>query len=353
MAFEIVCCLELGDSTICHHLKGIALHPLVSRLWIVRSRRSSYAEITKSEYVLAESGCKPIRWLQMRRHCLRLGQRPEVKAFVSFNPIPYGLIAYQAARRYNKPIHFGFIGSDWYRDVKGKWGPWLLPTLRKGDFFTTTGGQMRTELMEHGFAENKIRVLPHCVDLDHYPVADPGRARYSCVFIGRLIPLKRVDLILHAFAQVVKKHPRARLCIVGEGPLEGELKKLTADLGLVQAVDFTGQVADVQPYLADARMVLIASDREGFPFSLVEGIASGVVPVTTGVGTIPDMLTDGQNCLMFAKDDSRALADCIGKLLDDQAKYELIRKNVIQLRSSFSYDRATEVWDAWLRRQDQ
>ncbi|MCP3958614.1 MAG: glycosyltransferase [bacterium] len=348
MAYEIVCCLELSDALVCHYLTPIARHPSVSRVWIVRSRVSRYAEIPKSEYVLTPQSPKPRRWLRMRKECLRLGERPEVAAFVSFNPIPYGLIAERAARRHGKPMHFGFIGSDWYRDVAGAWGRWTLPTFAGADFLTATGKRMRDEMVARGLAAEKIAVLPHCVDLERFTVAEPDAAGYDFVFVGQLIRRKRVDLILRAFRKILDRYPAARLCIVGDGPRRDELEALALLLELSGAVDFVGYTYDVQRYLADARMVVIASYREGFPFALVEGMCCGLVPVATPVGTIPDLIADGENGLLFEEDDAGALAACLERLLGDGEVYRRLRARVLEMRPDFSYRRATEVWDPWL-----
>lgn len=349
MAFEIVCCLRLNDSNTYYHLKGLALHPLVTRIWIIRSHKSLYGEIPKSEYVLTPARFKLWRWFQMMWHSIRLARRKEVRAFASFNPIPYGLIANLAARLFGKAIHFGFIGSDWYRDIKSSWGRFILPTLRKGSFFTTTGLQMRSDLIKYGFKPDKIAVLPHSVDLERYPISNPNEACYTCIFVGLLIHRKRVDLILQAFSQVRKCHTDARLCIVGDGPLAPELKRLSVSLGISDDVDFIGYKSNVQPYLANARIVIIASYMEGFPFALVEGICCGLVPVSTPVGTISHMIADGENGLLFPNGEANALADCIKRLLDDENLYQRLRQNSLHRRSDFEYKKAVAVWNQWLK----
>lgn len=347
--FEVVCCLELGDAQVYNHLVPIARHPMVSKLWIVRAGKSQTGDVSNSEYVLVPRIWKPLRWLIMLRHCLRLARRKEVAAFVSFNPFPYGLISSVAAGIGGKPIHFGLIGSDWYRDSKGLLGRLFRKFILKGSFFTVTGKSMQDELVADGFDGSRISILPHSVDLETYPVADPGKVDYTAVYVGQIIKRKNVDTIIHAFDIVVKKYPEAKLCIVGRGPLENELKSLVNMLGLEKNVDFAGYQKDVRPYLARAGMNIIASSMEGFPFSLVEGICTGVIPVTTPVGTIADEIRDGENGLIFPAGDSDSLADCILRLLDDPETSSRLRGNVIKMRDRFSYDAATAVWDGWFK----
>lgn len=348
MAFEIVCCLSTHDSNAVHHLKPLALHPAVTRLWIVRPRKSLYGEIPNAEYVLTPARFILWRLVQMAWACLRLGARRDVKAFVSFNPIPYGLIAYLAAWWHGKPIHLGFIGNDWTQHSKGKLGSLFLPFFRRADFVTTTGEQMRTEMEACGLRKDRLAAYPHGIDLDRYPVSNPDHAHYTCIFLGELVHLKRVDLILHAMARVKQKHPGIRLCILGRGPLDGDLQRLARELQIDDVVDFLGWQNPVYPYLADSKMILIASDTEGLPFSMVEGMAAGLVPISTPVGSIKDLIIDGENGLLFPVNDAEGLAARIQRLLEDPVLYGTIRANVLATRNHFSYDAATRVWDRWL-----
>lgn len=348
MGFEVVCCVALGDSQVYNHLMPVARNPLISKIWIIRHRKSDTGQIPKAEYILVSDKCKPLRWLQMRKHCMMLARRKEVKAFISFNPLPYGVIAGTAAKKYNKDIHYGFIGSDWHRTVKSKFGRYLLPMLKKASFVTVTGDQMLRDLLNEGFDENKTQILPNSIDLEQYPVANQ-QADYDCIFVGRLVNVKRVDLILKAFEILNKTHSQAKLCIVGDGPLKESLEKKSTESGLDNTVDFVGQTKDVSGYLAKSKIILIASDSEGFPFSLVEGMCCGLVPVSTPVGTITEHIEDGVNGLLFPCGNAEAMAGCIAKLLDNKDLYEQIRGKTLLLRNEFSYEKASLVWDNWFK----
>jgi glycosyltransferase involved in cell wall biosynthesis len=350
MACEIVVCISANDSLAYNYIMPIALHPEVSKVWIVRPGKSLYGEIPKSEYVLAPARFRILRFIQMLYICLKLGARKEVRAFASFNPFPYGFIACIAAIRHRKPIHFGFIGSDWYRHIKAGYGKILLPLVKLASFITATGDKMREEMLQRGLNSEKIRVLPHCINLDRVRENDPEHSKYTCIYTGQLIERKRVDLILRGFAKASGTHPQAKLCIVGDGILREKIESMAHRLGIADSVTFTGYINDVQPYLTDSMIIIIASDMEGFPFSLVEGICSGLVPVSTMAGTIPNLIKDSENGLNFPYGDSDSLADCINKLMDDRDLYIRLRNNALKLKRSFSYENATDVWDKWLRK---
>lgn len=345
---EIACCLSLGDAQVAHHLLPIARLPYVTKIWIVRDRGYGPTEIPKCELVRVPRSPTVRRLVHMRAQCGRLAARSEVTAFVSFNPVPYGLIAQAAARRNGKHVHFGFIGTDWYLHGRAPWSRLLLGRFKRADFVTATGASMRREMIDGGIDTRKIAILPHGIDLADFPVAEPEAADITCLFIGQLIHRKRVDIILRGFDRVRRVHPEATLAIVGDGPLRNELEAFAQSLGLADAVTFTGFSHDVYSWIKRARIAVMASDREGLPFSLVESMCSGLVPVSTPAGTIADLIEDGRNGRLVPGNDPDALAAAITQLLDDPARYDRLRNNVLQQRDNFSYEKASEVWDTWL-----
>ena len=347
-AFEIVCCISSHDTSVYYHLTPIARHSRITKLWIVRGRPSAYGEIPKAEYALVPAGFLPWRLLQIGLRCLRLARRPEVKAVISFNPIPYGSLALLAAWWAGKPLHLGFIGSDWNRHAKGRLGRFFRPLFRRARLVTATGSGMRREMVEYGLDPERVEVLPNAIDMDRYPVASPGSAEYAFIFVGELIPLKRVDLILRALARISPKHPEARICIAGRGRLEAELRSLAEQLGIADRIDFLGFVREVQPFLAKARAIVLASDEEGFPFSLVEAMSTGLVPISTAVGSVPEFITDGENGLLYPPGDEQALADRMNRVLEEPALYERLRAGALEMRERFSFEAATRIWDGWL-----
>ena len=333
-----------------YYLVPLGAHPSVSRLWIVRPSPITRGPIQNAEFILLPTRFRLVRFLQMLWHALRLGRRKEVAGFVSFNPIPYGLIQLVAATIFGKPIHFGFVGSDWYRHAQSRYGRLLRPFFRRADFITATGTKMRQEMINFGLDPKRIRILPHSIDVENYPINEPRQAQYSCVFVGYLLPLKRVEDILRAFALVVQRLPGSKLCIVGDGPLRNELEALARELGIEAQVDFVGFVHQVQEFLVAAKIIVIASHREGMPFALIEGMVSGLVPVSTPVGTIEEFVIDGENGLLFPVGNPEDLAQRILMLLEDPALYDALRDEALKSRERFSFEAAREVWDAWLSR---
>jgi len=340
--------MRMGEDNLRNHITPLALHPEVGSVTIMRRNLLKHSDIPKVLMLVPYAGSRVLSLSLLWCVLMLFPLRHRVSLFVSFNPVPYGLMALIAAKLWRKPVHLGFVGSDWYKSLKGWLGYVLMPLLRCADFFTCTGTQMRDEMIGCGFPADRIKVLPHSIDLDKARIGNPSKAQYDCIFIGNLIERKRVDTLMRAMALVTTSHPQARLCIVGEGHLHTSLEQLAVQLDVRHNVDFAGQSTDVFSYLQRSRISIIASNMEGFPFATVEAMCCGLVPVCTPVGTIPNYITHGETGMLFPVGDHQALANCILRLLDNPELYTRIRTNVLALREQFSYERATAVWDRFL-----
>ena len=135
---------------------------------------------------------------------------------------------------------------------------------------------------------------------------------------------------------------------MGDGPLRARLEQLSRDLGLHGRVEFAGHSSCVEAHLRRARILVMASAHEGFPFAIVEAFCCGVVTVTTRVGTIDEVIRDGETGLLVEPGDPEALADAALRLLNDPILFDRLRANALALRPQFAYSRATAAWAPWL-----
>ncbi|MGH9120045.1 MAG: glycosyltransferase [Acidimicrobiales bacterium] len=173
-----------------------------------------------------------------------------------------------------------------------------------------------------------VEVITHGVDARAIRTGDEARRRARAELglgrdepvvgtVGNFTAKKDQASLLLAFAALVGDHPRARLVLVGSGPLEAELRQRAEALGLAGATIFAGSRHDVLELLAGFDVFALSSRFEGLPIALVEAMATGLACVATTVGGIPEVITDGVDGLLVAPGDADALATALGKLLDD------------------------------------
>ena len=134
--------------------------------------------------------------------------------------------------------------------------------------------------------------------------------------VARLVEDKDHACLLDAFAKVLEHMPQARLRLVGEGPLEAELRARMAQAPLAGKVEILPATTDVAACCRSARVFALSSLREGTPNVLLEAMACGLPAVATRVGGIPFLLRE-ENGLMAPVGDAAGLAAGIVRLLRD------------------------------------
>jgi glycosyltransferase involved in cell wall biosynthesis len=185
------------------------------------------------------------------------------------------------------------------------------------------------ELVELGVApRRKFVVVPIGLDLGPFlavrPAAGPLRAQLGAgpdtlvlAFAGRLVPIKRVDLLIAAVARAREHGVDARLAIAGDGELRAALEAQAAPLG--DAVRFLGFRDDLPALAAETDVAVLSSDNEGTPVALIEAAAAGVPAIATDVGGTRDIVQPGLTGLLVPPGDVEALAGAIGVAARDRA----------------------------------
>lgn len=180
-----------------------------------------------------------------------------------------------------------------------------------------------------GIPEEKLVTIENGVDIHRFAgLESAGRSVRkelgfddALVFgvIGRLTPPKDHSTFLKAAALILKKLPKARFLIVGDGPLRKDLEIQAQKTGLGHAVIFTGLRKDVPALLAALDVLVFSSLWEGLPVALLEGMAAARPIVATTVGGIPEVVLPNKSALLVPPGDAHALAQACLRLASDSA----------------------------------
>jgi glycosyltransferase involved in cell wall biosynthesis len=178
-----------------------------------------------------------------------------------------------------------------------------------------------------GYPARKVVVIPNGRDLTRFaPGAhrdtvrkELGLDRDAIVVgvVGRLETQKGHVYLFDAWPAVVRRHPDARLLVVGEGSLREELLNQARDLGITDSVIFTGFRADVPRILDAIDILALPSLHEGMPLTVIEAAAAGRPVVATAVDGTPEVVLDGRTGHLVPPLDPSALARALLALLDD------------------------------------
>ncbi len=150
------------------------------------------------------------------------------------------------------------------------------------------------------------------------------------VFAGRLVPEKGVDVLVQAFAQVVRNVPDARLLIAGDGPERKNLVDLAEQLGVAAYVTFLGHLPKevMETKLARAWVQVVPS-RWAEPFGLVavEAMMRETAVIASRMGGLEEILQDGETGYLVPPNDPPRLAQRLVELLRDRAKAEAMGRS--------------------------
>lgn len=177
------------------------------------------------------------------------------------------------------------------------------------------------------FGASHVICIPNGINVEavrslaKQPVSvDLGAAAPRVGFIGRLVGVKRVDIVLQLARLAAEEHPgRYTFFIVGDGPLAASLQQETKALGLDSSVRFLGFQNNCLPLLKQMDVLLITSDHEGLPMVGLESLALGVPMVSHAVGGLKELLADRDNGELVASQQPQALLDAIERLLARRA----------------------------------
>jgi glycosyltransferase involved in cell wall biosynthesis len=144
---------------------------------------------------------------------------------------------------------------------------------------------------------------------------------------GWLIPRKRFDVFLQVASRIHKVRPEAVFVICGGGPLEEELRRKAAELGIADAVRFEGWVQDLEPFYQAFDVLLFNSDYDTFGLTALEAANHGAIVVASvRYGGLGEFIEHGTNGFLFKEHDAEAMAGIILSLGENGASAS-IRKN--------------------------
>ena len=160
------------------------------------------------------------------------------------------------------------------------------------------------------------RVIPNGLGPDDFAAVHTREDAADFLFVGELRRLKGVDVMLRALARI-RQARSVSAVIVGTGPDAAAFKDETARLGLDSAVSFRGAMPAREAF-ALARVLVVPSRAESFPYIVLEAAAAGLPLLATNVGGIPEIVS-GTDTQLLPPEDAEALAQAMLGVLDDPA----------------------------------
>jgi len=290
-------------------------------------------------YRLPVPGPKPVASLTFTLAALPLIKRLNPDLIHAHELISPATTAIAARKLFGIPVvatvHGSGLSSDVLRLKRRFLGKIRLRVLcREIAAFCVISAVIDRELAAEGVPVKKRIPIPNGVDTERFTPLDPAEKNKLrshldlpvdaslAIFVGRLVPEKRVDLLTSIWSSVRETVPRARLLIVGSGPEEFVLKHKAND-----GILFLGSQADVTPYLQAADLFVLPSAAEGLSLALLEALACGLPVIATSVGGNPEVIHHLETGWLTPPNDPLALTEAIITLLEDEKLQSKLREN--------------------------
>ena len=197
---------------------------------------------------------------------------------------------------------------------------------------------------------NKIVVAPYCdsalfADSNRFIPTKPLVERANTVgYIGRLRPEKGILNFIQAMPMLLRTRNDIRALILGDGQLQDEVAQYLKQEKLDDRVTFVGWVAndDVPDYLNKLRLLVLPSYTEGLPNVVLEAMACGTPVLATPVGSIPEVIKDGENGFIMEDNSPECIARNVSRALSQANLDEISRNARAFVEGQYSYEAAVE-----------
>ena len=183
------------------------------------------------------------------------------------------------------------------------------------------------------------------IDCERFERGPPVSDRpCDLIYIGRFEREKGITKLAHALTRLVKRQPDVRVRLIGDGSLYDDVERILRDGGAHEQVELTGWVDhdEIPSYLAESRLLVLPSESEGVPKTVLEAMACGTVPVATPVGGIPDIITDGETGMLLADNNPATIARALDRTLDRDDLNEMATRARAYVRDTHSFEATAE-----------
>ena len=203
-------------------------------------------------------------------------------------------------------------------------------SIEESDGVTSISQYLKEKTLKEFDIKNHIEVIYNFVNCDVYirdREATKRRAEYAAadekvlVHLSNFRPVKRLTDVVEIFDRVRKQIP-SKLLLIGDGPDRSKAEWLAVQKGIHNSVIFLGKQDRVQEKLAISDVMLLPSELESFGLAALEAMACKVVPITTRVGGLPEVIEHGRTGFMAEVGDVDTMAQYAIELLRDPKKLE-------------------------------
>lgn len=170
------------------------------------------------------------------------------------------------------------------------------------------------------------------------------KEKKQIILLARLMPQKRIDLMIEVWAKLAKDFPNWQVKVLGDGMLKDKLESMTERLGVKDSFFMPGGVKDVTSELENSDILCLTSEYEGFPLVLIEGALSGLSLVAFDFLGVHEIIENGVDGYVVPFGDVDAYAERLRELMNSEELREKFRTRALENVKKFDKERVMGMW---------
>ena len=190
--------------------------------------------------------------------------------------------------------------------------------------------------------------LSNCICIPNFSsidaVSHPDAEHRQIIMLARLMPQKRIDLMIRVWQKLAPRFPQWRVKVLGEGLERERLQTLIDSAGLSGSFLLAGAVKDVRDELSASDIMCLTSEYEGFGIVLIEAMNMGVPVMAMDYVGVSDIIHDGTDGYVVPFADVDAYADRLATLMSSVAERRRLASNAYQSVRRFDRDTVMQQW---------
>lgn len=230
----------------------------------------------------------------------------------------------------------------------------LFLSVYRNHMIWTDANSTVDELVHYGISRSNCIAIS--CPIKEYPeiYSKKKNKELTCIFVGRIVRMKRIEDIIVSFADVVKSVPLATLLIVGQGDAKYivELQNLSIAFGVQDAIQWCGKVSELgkRKLLSKSHILLHTSYKEGWGLVVLEAGRQYVPSVVYPVSGLVDTVKNGETGVVTARENPHDLAEEVMRLYKDTKRYTYMQKKAYDWSRSFRWGDAISESRAFLQK---
>lgn len=203
---------------------------------------------------------------------------------------------------------------------------------------------------KYAYQQNKTCVIPNMIVESSTVEKDDDEKTHNPVkfaTIATLYPVKRIGLMIDIFAKLLAKYPNIELNIYGDGPDRAGLERQAKNLGIERNVCFHGHIVDTIEALRKNDVLLMTSEREGFPNVVLEAMEAAVPTVMFKCHEgLKELIKEGTTGFLIEQDDVTAFIERLEYLIQNPQVIDELGKNAFSAKEEYSIESVFPLWES-------